>query len=395
MEGPTPVSALIHAATMVTAGVFLVCRASPIFEFAPEILNSVAIIGGTTALFSATIGLVQNDIKRVIAYSTCSQLGYMFFAVGLSAYPIAMFHLFTHAFFKALLFLGAGSVIHAMSGEQDMRMMGGIARYIPQTYALMWIGSLALAGIPFFAGYYSKDLIIEASYLSNTPWGNYCFIVGLLTVFLTALYSWRLLYMVFHGKVKAHERVMAHLYESSPSMLIPMYILAGGALFSGWVGYHYFIMNPDFWGKSLYILSENDVLSAIDTIPSYIKTIPFILSLLGIATAFFIYIYRTSLAIKISEKFSFFYKLFYHKWYFDELYERIFIKPLRYVGRFLWLVGDHRIIEKLGPKFLSHLTLKSSKKTSFLQTGFIFHYAFIILCSLCVVCSYIYIKNIS
>src|SRR5438270_7115115 len=241
MEGPTPVSALIHAATMVTAGVFMVCRLSPMFEYAPTALAVVGVIGGTTAVFAASVGMAQNDIKRVIAYSTCSQLGYMFFAAGVSAYSAAIFHLMTHAFFKALLFLGAGSVIHAMSGEQDMRKMGGLWRLIWITYVLMWIGSLALAGIPYFSGYYSKDVILAAAWASGTAVGRYSFCLGVFTAFLTAFYSWRLLIMTFHGKPRADEETLHHVHESPWIMLIPLIMLAVGAVVAGMIFEGWFV----------------------------------------------------------------------------------------------------------------------------------------------------------
>src|SRR4051812_35609849 len=251
MEGPTPVSALIHAATMVTAGVFMVVRLSPMFEYAPDALAVVGVIGGTTAIFAASIGMAQNDIKRVIAYSTCSQLGYMFFAAGVSAYTAAMFHLFTHAFFKALLFLGAGSVIHAMGGEQDMRRMGGLWRKIPITYVLMWIGSLSLAGIPFFAGYFSKDSILIASWAAGTAVGRYSFTLGIFAAFLTAFYSWRLLIMTFHGRPRADEHTMHHVHESPWVMLLPLFVLALGAIFAGWLFENFFIGDgrAEFWRR--------------------------------------------------------------------------------------------------------------------------------------------------
>src|ERR1051326_1023235 len=256
MEGPTPVSALIHAATMVTAGVFMVCRLSPMFEYAPAALAVVGVIGGTTAVFAASVGMAQNDIKRVIAYSTCSQLGYMFFAAGVSAYGAAMFHLFTHAFFKALLFLGAGSVIHAMSAEQDMRRMGGLWNRIPMTYAVMWIGSLSLAGIPFFAGFYSKDTILAAAWASGTAVGRYSFCRGVFTAFLTAFYSWRLLIMTFHGKPRADEEAMHHVHESPWVMLIPLFVLAAGAIFAGYFTEAYFVGHGrgEFWKASILVL---------------------------------------------------------------------------------------------------------------------------------------------
>ena len=292
MEGPTPVSALIHAATMVTAGVFLVARCSHLFEYAPDALAFVAVIGASTAFFAATIGLVQNDIKRVIAYSTCSQLGYMFFAAGLSAYPVAIFHLFTHAFFKALLFLGAGSVIHAVADEQDMRKMGGLARHIKKTYVMMWIGSLALAGIgiPYvfgFAGFYSKDLIVESAFGAGSAVGQYAFIMGVAAAIMTAFYSWRLLFMTFHGKARAPRETMAHIHDSPPIMMVPLYFLAVGAVLSGILfavpltGHHW----HEFWGDSILILEEHGAMEAAHEVPLWVKLAPLVASLIGIAIA--------------------------------------------------------------------------------------------------------------
>src|SRR6266436_1293154 len=276
MEGPTPVSALIHAATMVTAGVYMVCRLSPMFEYAPVALDVVTIVGAATAFFAASVGLVQNDIKRVIAYSTCSQLGYMFFAAGVSAYGASMLHLFTHAFFKALLFLGAGSVIHAMSGEQDMRKMGGLWQKIPWTYGVMWIGSLALAGIPYFSGYFSKDTILEAAWAADTAVGHYAYWMGLLAAFLTAFYSWRLLIMTFHGESRASHEVLHHVHESPKVMLAPLIFLALGAIFAGGIAEEFFVGDErgSFWGSSLLVLSDHDPLEAVHRIPAIISLLP-------------------------------------------------------------------------------------------------------------------------
>ena len=270
MEGPTPVSALIHAATMVTAGVFLICRLSPVIEYAPVALDIITFVGALTAIFAATVGMTQFDIKRVIAYSTCSQLGYMFFAAGVSAYPAAMFHLTTHAFFKALLFLGAGSVIHALSNEQDLRNMGGIWRQIPVTYAIMWIGSLALAGFPFFAGFYSKDMILEAAYGAHTSVGLLAFWLGCAAALLTAFYSWRLLIMAFHGTPRASDEIMAHVHESPNVMTLPLVPLALGAIFAGWMGYDLFVGNhwQEFWGDSLFILPTHQAMEAAHHVPN-------------------------------------------------------------------------------------------------------------------------------
>ncbi len=281
MEGPTPVSALIHAATMVTAGVFMVARLSPMFEYAPVALAVVTVVGASTAFFAATVGLCQNDIKRVIAYSTCSQLGYMFFAAGVSAYPAAIFHLMTHAFFKALLFLGSGSVIHAMSDEQDMRRMGGIARMVPQTYVLMWIGSLALAGIGIpgvfgFAGFYSKDIILESAFAAHSGVGSYAFWLGILAALMTAFYSWRLLFMTFHGAPRADEKTMAHVHESGPMILVPLYVLAAGAVFAGLIGYEAFVGHhvDEFWAGSILMRGETSILEEAHHVPTWVKWLP-------------------------------------------------------------------------------------------------------------------------
>src|SRR6266403_1493539 len=288
MEGPTPVSALIHAATMVTAGVYMVARLSPLFEYAPTALAVVGIIGGTTAIFAASVGMAQNDIKRVIAYSTCSQLGYMFFAAGVSAYGASMFHLFTHAFFKALLFLGAGSVIHAMSAEQDMRRMGGRWNKIPYTYAVMCIGSLSLAGIPIFAGYYSKDMILSASWASGTAVGRYSFCLGIFTAFLTAFYSWRLLIMTFHGQPRADEETLHHVHESPWVMLIPLFVLAFGAVFAGILAEHWFVGDArgEFWKSSILVLPQHDAIAAAEHVSWIIDYLPLVAAALGIATAY-------------------------------------------------------------------------------------------------------------
>ena len=288
MEGPTPVSALIHAATMVTAGVFLVARCSPMFEYAPTALIMVVFVGASTAFFAATVGLAQNDIKRVIAYSTCSQLGYMFFAAGIGAYPAAIFHLFTHAFFKALLFLGSGSVIHAMSDEQDMRKMGGIWSRVKFTYAMMWIGSLALAGVPIFAGFYSKDMILESAFAAHTGIGNYAFWLGIAAAVMTAFYSWRLIFMTFHGAPRASQEVMSHVHESPLVMTIPLALLATGAAFAG-LGFSFFFIGDGhaaFWGDSILMLGDKNPLEAAHHVPLWVKFSPIVAGIVGIAVAF-------------------------------------------------------------------------------------------------------------
>ncbi|MGB2324321.1 MAG: NADH-quinone oxidoreductase subunit L [Candidatus Puniceispirillales bacterium] len=381
MEGPTPVSALIHAATMVTAGVFLVCRLSPMLEYAPFTRDVITVVGALTAIFAATIGLTQFDIKRVIAYSTCSQLGYMFFAAGVSAYPAAMFHLTTHAFFKALLFLGAGSVIHAMSDEQDMRNMGGIWHKIPFTYAIMWIGSLALAGIPFFAGYYSKDMILEAAYAAHTPIGNLAWYLGIAAAFLTAFYSWRLLMMTFHGKPRASADVMSHIHESPLVMTVPLFILAIGAVLSGWlfydlfVGYHWY----EFWGRSIFIDPSNHIMEDAHHVPKWVKLLPLFVSLGGIGLAIIIYGMMPSAAGVMARMFRPIHQLFYRKWYFDELYHAMFVRPAVDIGRVLWIRGDKDTIDGFGPDGISSTVTRFSAFCSRMQSGYVFHYAFAML----------------
>ncbi len=381
MEGPTPVSALIHAATMVTAGVFMVARLSPLFEYAPGTLGFVAFIGATTAFFAATVGLVQNDIKRVIAYSTCSQLGYMFFAAGVSAYPAAIFHLMTHAFFKALLFLGAGSVIHAMSDEQDMQKMGGIWRMIPVTYVLMWIGSLALAGIPIFAGYYSKDMILESAWGAHTGIGDYAFWMGIAAAVMTAFYSWRLIFMTFHGQPRASEIVMAHVHESPPVMIGPLVFLAIGAVFAGLVGYEAFVGDGmhRFWGDSILILPEHRAMEAAHHAPAWVKLLPLVMGVTGIALAWLFYMAAPGLPGRLAGSLKPLYLFLLNKWYFDELYDRIFVRPAFALGRGLWKGGDGAIIDGLGPDGLAATTRRIAVQTSRLQSGYVYHYAFAML----------------
>lgn len=376
MEGPTPVSALIHAATMVTAGVFMVCRLSPVFEYAPLALNVVCVVGAMTAFVAATIGFTQFDIKRVIAYSTMSQLGYMFFAAGVGAYGAAMFHLFTHAFFKALLFLGAGSVIHAMSHEQDMRFMGGIWKKIPFTYAVMWIGNLALAGLPFFAGFYSKDMILEAAFAAHSPVGTFAFWLGIAAALMTAFYSWRLLIMSFHGKARASEKTMAHVHESPLTMTIPLAVLAAGALFSGWlfydgfVGHHY----ADFWGKSL--LSLTGILDKAHHVPGWVPLAPLVVAITGIVLAYIFYMFAPSLPGFFVRVFSGAHQFLYNKWYFDELFDWAFVKPARALGFGLWKAGDGALIDGCGPDGVAAATRNVAAGAARMQTGYVFHYAF-------------------
>ena len=381
MEGPTPVSALIHAATMVTAGVFMVCRLSPMFEFAPDAKMVVTVVGASTAFFAATIGLVQNDIKRVIAYSTCSQLGYMFFAAGVGAYGAAMFHLFTHAFFKALLFLCAGSVIHAMSDEQDMRKMGGIWKLVPWTYGLMWIGSLALAGVPFFAGYYSKDIILESAFAAHTGAGTYAFWIGVGAALMTAFYSWRLLLMTFHGQTRADHETFHHVHESPWVMLAPLVVLAIGAVFSGFLAYEYFVgeMFPEFWGASLFFGLENEVPHHAHGVDTWVKLAPLEVGVVGIAFAYLLYMFRTDLPGKIAGAAGGLYRFLLNKWYFDELYEALFVRPAKALGFGLWKGGDGAIIDGLGPDGIASLSQAVARRAARLQSGYVYHYAFAML----------------
>jgi NADH-quinone oxidoreductase subunit L len=381
MEGPTPVSALIHAATMVTAGVYMVARLSPLFEYAPTALAVVGVIGGTTAVFAASVGMAQNDIKRVIAYSTCSQLGYMFFAAGVSAYGAAIFHLFTHAFFKALLFLGAGSVIHAMSAEQDMRRMGGLWNKIPYTYVLMWIGSLSLAGIPIFAGYYSKDMILAAAWASGTAVGRYSFCLGVFTAFLTAFYSWRLLIMTFHGKPRADEETLHHVHESPWIMLIPLFVLAAGAICAGFLVEHWFVGDGrgEFWRNSILVLPQHDSIAAAEELSAVIYFLPLVAALVGIAVAYVCYSLIPDLPTRLSLQFRAIYLFLLNKWYFDELYDRLFVRTAFTLGEGLWKTGDGMIIDGLGPDGIAAATRELAREASRLQTGYVYHYAFAML----------------
>ncbi len=376
MEGPTPVSALIHAATMVTAGVFMVVRISPLLEYASLTREFITLIGTITALFTATIACVQNDIKRIIAYSTCSQLGYMFMAAGLSGYSASMFHLTTHAFFKALLFLGAGSIIHAMSDEQNIQKMGGIWRYVPVTYVVMWIGSLALAGIPFFAGFYSKDMILEVDWVSYLPVGKLAFVCGLATAILTAFYSWRLLLLTFHGKPRANEAVMGHIHEAPLVMLFPLLILAMGSLFSGSLLYDLFVgEDTTFWGSAIFVLPGDEVIQSAHYVENWVEWSPTIAAFLGIGLAYLMYTFAKNWPQTLSTTFRGIYALFYHKWYFDEVYEWLFVKPALKLGKILWEEGDQEAIDGLGPNGFAALSIATGKILCRFQTGYIYHYA--------------------
>jgi len=381
MEGPTPVSALIHAATMVTAGVFMVSRMSPLFEYSDTALTVVTLVGAATAFFAATVGCVQNDIKRVIAYSTCSQLGYMFFAIGVSAYQAAVFHLMTHAFFKALLFLGAGSVIHAMSDEQDIRRMGGIWKHVKLTWALMWIGSLALAGVPFFAGYYSKDTILEAAFASHSFAGQLAYWMGIAAAFMTAFYSWRLLILTFHGKPRADEHVMAHVHESPAVMVLPLMVLSVGALFSGWLGYDMFVGHDreHFWSGAIKVLESHPALEHAHHLDQWVGLLPTIVGVAGITLAYILYMFVPSIPGALARTFSGLYQFLLNKWYFDELYHAVFVKPALALGRGFWKGGDGALIDGVGPDGVASATNVIAKKVAKLQSGYLYHYAFAML----------------
>jgi NADH-quinone oxidoreductase subunit L len=380
MEGPTPVSALIHAATMVTAGVFLMARMSPLMEYAPTVLGFVTFIGASTALFAATIGCVQNDIKRVIAYSTCSQLGYMFAAAGVGAYEVSIFHLITHAFFKALLFLSAGSVIHAMSDEQDMRKMGGLAKIIPVTCTVMWIGNLALAGIWPFAGYYSKDAIIDATYAAHTGIGMYAFICTVAAAFLTAFYSWRLLFMTFHGQSRADHHTLEHAHESPWVMLGPLVVLAIGACVAGFSLRDWFIGGDwqHFWNGAIFNGPQNQVLERLEDNPAWVGFLPLIVGICGIAVAFWMYIVNPLAPVRLAQQFGPIYRFVLNKWYFDELYNFLFVQPAIRLSRLFWQVGDATLIDGV-PNGLAELTSDSSRQVVRIQTGSLAVYAFVML----------------
>jgi NADH-quinone oxidoreductase subunit L len=379
MEGPTPVSALIHAATMVTAGVFLVARFSPLYEHAPAALAMVAFIGASTAIFAATIGLTQFDIKRVIAYSTCSQLGYMFFACGVGAYGAGIFHLYTHAFFKALLFLGSGSVIHAMSGEQDMRRMGGIWKHIKITYAMMWIGTLALVGFPGFAGFFSKDAILEAAYASHNSFHLYAFWLGVLAAVLTSFYSGRLIWLTFHGEPRADHETMHHVHESPPVMTVPLMVLAVGAVLAGWLGLGMIDAEGHFWAGSIYHGEHNHVMHDMHDVPLWVRLAPFFAMAIGLGFSYVCYMARPGLSAQIAAAAGPVNRLFYNKWYFDELYDILFVRSAKAIGYGLWRGGDQGIIDRFGPDGVAASTLATAKRAVRLQTGYVYHYAFAML----------------
>ena len=420
MEGPTPVSALIHAATMVTAGVVLVTLCSPIFQVAPFASGVVTLIGAITAIFAATIGIAQNDIKRVIAYSTCSQLGYMFFAAGIGVYQAAMFHLFTHAFFKAMLFLGAGSVIHGLHHEQDMRKMGGVWKPMKITYVIMLIGTLAITGVGIpgtnfgFAGFFSKDAIIESAFAASSeglPFAKFAFWMGILAAFLTSFYSWRLAFMTFTGAFRgdahgghhdddahAHAVHAAHVeghhdahaedgvapaHESPLVMLIPLIILAFGAVFAGFVFNDAFVGegSHEFWGHAIYISPENHILHERHNVPEWVKFTPLIVTVLGLLGAMFVYLWNKGLGEKIAKATGPIHAFLYNKWYFDELYDAVFVKGARALGDFFWKVGDQKVIDGI-INGIANDTNILSKKSVKVQSGYVYHYAFIMLIAL-------------
>jgi NADH-quinone oxidoreductase subunit L len=380
MEGPTPVSALIHAATMVTAGVFMVARLSPLFELAPNAQTFVTFIGATTAIFAATIGLVQNDIKRIVAYSTCSQLGYMFVAMGCGAYSVGMFHLFTHAFFKALLFLGSGSVIHAMHHEQDIRNMGGLKERIPFTYIVMIIGTLALTGFPLTAGYFSKDAIIEAAYVGKNPMALYAFLCTVIAALLTSFYSWRLIFKTFHGQ--PHDvRHWKEARESPMVMLIPLGFLAIGSVLAGLPFKEVFAGHgvEHFFRESLTFAKTNTVLDDMHHVPLHIALMPTVMMVIGFVIAWHFYIRRPDIPVELARQHDFLYRFLLNKWYFDELYDIVFVRPAKWIGRELWKKGDGWLIDGFGPDGVSARVLDVTRNVVRLQTGYLYHYAFAML----------------
>jgi NADH-quinone oxidoreductase subunit L len=391
MEGPTPVSALIHAATMVTAGVFLVVRCSPIYEYSPLILNLVTIVGMTTAFFAATVALVQTDIKKIIAYSTCSQLGYMFFAAGVGAYNVAMFHLFTHAFFKALLFLGSGSVIHAFKDEQDINNMGGVWKKLPYTYALMIIGTLALTGFPFLSGFYSKDAIIEFAYLKGNTTGYYAAGIGIFTAFLTSIYSWRLIFKTFHGSYNNKDVKIEETHESPLVMLIPLVLLSIGAIFAGFLFKDLFIGHGGenlFWAESIKFLEP----LSTEHPPTWFLLLTPCLVLSSIPIAYYLFVKNKELPNEIANMNRPLYKFLVNKWYFDELYEVIFINPSKKLGLFFWKFCDGKLIDGFGPDGISSFIKKCSIKANKFQSGFIYQYAFIMLLGFSALLTFLIVK---
>ena len=382
MEGPTLVSALIHAATMVTAGVFMVARLSPLFELAPTALEFVIFIGATTAFFAATVGLVQNDIKRVVAYSTCSQLGYMFVAMGVGAYSVGMFHLFTHAAFKALLFLGSGSVIHAMHHEQDIRRMGGLARLIPYTYAVMVIGTLALTGFPLTAGFFSKDAIIEAAFASHSRMALYGFWLTVIAAAFTSFYSWRLIFLTFHGTPRADRHTLEHVHESPMSMTVPLAFLAIGSLVLGFAFKGIFTTDAgmlNFFRDSLFSANDHHILEEMHHVPLWVVAAPTLMMIGGFLVAYWFYVYDPDAPVRLAKRHDTLYRFLLNKWYFDELYDIVFVQPALRIGRFLWKRGDGWFIDGFGPDGVSARVIDVTRNVVRLQTGYLYHYAFVML----------------
>jgi NADH-quinone oxidoreductase subunit L len=389
MEGPTPVSALIHAATMVTAGVFMVARLSPLFELAPFAMSFVMFIGATTAFFAASVGLVQNDIKRVIAYSTCSQLGYMFVGMGAGAFGAGIFHLFTHGFFKALLFLGAGSVIHAVGGEQDIQKMGGLRNRIPITYWMMVIGTLALTGFPLTAGFFSKDAIIESAYLAHDPVASYAWLITVGGVLLTAFYSWRLIFLAFHGPEREPPQVLAHVHESPNVMLIPLYVLAAGSLLAGLAFFAYFIGDAAaaFW-KGAVVATHHEAAP-----PLAIVVLPTVMMAIGTGLAAWFYLYAPHIPRELAERNDWLYRFLLNKWYFDELYDYLFVRPALWLGRFLWKRGDGWLIDGFGPDGVSARVLDVTQRVIRLQSGYLYHYAFAMLIGVAILITWLMFRG--
>ena len=384
MEGPTPVSALIHAATMVTAGVFMVARLSPLFELAPIALGFVAIIGATTAFFAATVGLVQTDIKRVVAYSTCSQLGYMFAAEGVGAYNAGIFHLFTHASFKALLFLGAGAVIHALHHEQDLRRMGALRKVLPFTWAMMLVGTLSLTGFPFTAGFVSKDAIIEATYTAHSQVGTYAFILTLVSAILTSFYSWRLMFLAFEGKPREPRDVLEHAHEPPWTMGLPLILLALGSLLAGGLFAHLFIGGgqAEFWRGSLVThAGEHEA-------PLWVALAPTVAMAAGFAVAWYFYITNPLVPFGLAKRFRGAYLFLLNAWYFDALYDAVFVRPAKRLGRFLWKTGDGAIIDGIGPDGIAARVIDITNRVVKLQSGYIYHYAFVMLIGVALIITY-------
>ena len=391
MEGPTPVSALIHAATMVTAGVFLVVRCSPIFEYSPLALNIITVVGMSTAFFAATVALVQDDIKKIIAYSTCSQLGYMFFAAGVGAYNVAMFHLFTHAFFKALLFLGSGSVIHSFKDEQNINLMGGVWKKLPYTWVLMIIGTLALTGFPFLSGFYSKDAIIEFAYLRGNTAGYFAAGIGIFTALLTSIYSWRLLFKTFHGDYNNKKLKITSMHESPMVMIIPLIILAIGAIFSGFLFKDLFIgveSSSNFWKNSIFFLEP----LSRDHPPSWFILLTPILVILSIPIAYYFFIKNNKITNDIISGNLPLYNFLKNKWYFDELYDYLFVNPCKKIGLYFWKKIDLRFIDRFGPDGISNLIKNISSIAVKFQNGFIYHYAFVMLLGFSALLTFLILK---